>query len=343
MGSYLLLRVFFLLIVFIIASGWVQIVYLVFMFQAFTAFIVHSRPMHGWWNNTLQIFNLCSVMVCLYHMICFTDFANLPGEYEMGFSLILWIYIYILINMLFAWLEFIKTIYLMIKLWIGHIIAYYCNLLYVNYIKPLLDWMSKWWNRFMAWLRALCHKLNIWLYILEFIEFLKTLLRKEERMKPRVEIVQKAVAIIERPPTPPPPPSPPRVPTPPRPPTPTRKELKLINGVWVQTLVKINDGAMGKNFLVTETANKLKSMLIAKMKEQDDDSESEIRSISTKSKPKVVFGDGTELPSDNVINHMKVDYRQVNGVWQPVQQHKSTNKHNKEEAKNWLDLAARAK
>lgn len=171
-------------------------------------------------------------MICLYHMICFTDFANLPGEYEMGFSMIQWIYIYILINMLFVWLEFIKALYLMIKLWWGHIIEHYWRR-FVDWVstiwKRFIDWLSKKWERFLAWLRALCNKLNPWIYILAWIAYLKKLFEKKEkeRVKPKVEILKAAEAIIERPPTPP------------KPPTPKKKILKLVNGVWTQTFVSI--------------------------------------------------------------------------------------------------------
>lgn len=77
--------------------------------------------MHGFWNNFLMIFNLISVMFCLYHMICFSDFASPEGEYYMGFSFLITIAVFIAVNMLFVLYDLIHIILLLCEMKFGAI------------------------------------------------------------------------------------------------------------------------------------------------------------------------------------------------------------------------------
>jgi hypothetical protein len=113
------------------------------MIQGMTMYMTQHRPMHGKWNNYLMIFNLCSVMFCLYHMICFTDFTSNEGAYEMGFSFLITIFTFVCVNMLVAIWELIRVLMLLGESWCGFM---------VKFLYPCLNYLLKKWYRFLNWL-----------------------------------------------------------------------------------------------------------------------------------------------------------------------------------------------
>lgn len=166
-GAFLMSRLFFLMIVFLIPSGWVQVIYTIFLFQAYIMFITNSMPMHGKWNNRLFTFNLCCIMGCLYHMMCFTDFVEPVGEYEMGFSFLFLILVFICVNMLFALLDFI---YILLMLGENN-----CGLLR-KILRPLFRCIQYNWERFKDWVYYYLNKyFNCKEHWLRYIEYVRSL------------------------------------------------------------------------------------------------------------------------------------------------------------------------
>lgn len=81
--------------------------------------MTEEQPMHGFWNNFLMIFNLVSVMFCLYHMICFSDFVNPEGEYYMGFSFLITISVFLAVNIIFVLFDLMNILLLYGELYFG--------------------------------------------------------------------------------------------------------------------------------------------------------------------------------------------------------------------------------
>lgn len=196
---FMLTRVVYLLIVFFIPSSWVQLCLTIFLFEGVIMYMAWHMPMHGKWNNYLMIFNLCSVMFCLYHMICFSDFVEKVGEYEMGFSFLLTIFTFVCVNMLFAAMGFVRVIMLLGENRCGFLRLY---------LHPCQKYFSMKWGLFMNCVEMQLNKWGIKLNcISHFKKYIDYLQRNQTstRQKPKVEIVQNAIAHLEdRPPTPPP-------------------------------------------------------------------------------------------------------------------------------------------
>jgi hypothetical protein len=100
--AFIFTRAAYLLIVFFIPWGWAQLIVTILLVESVIMYMAYHMPMHGRSNNRLLIFNLCSLMVCLYHMICFTDYVDNVNEYEAGFSFLLTIFVFICFNLFYA-------------------------------------------------------------------------------------------------------------------------------------------------------------------------------------------------------------------------------------------------
>jgi hypothetical protein len=109
-AAFILTRAAYLLIVFFIPWGWAQLLMTIFLVESVTMYMAYHMPMYGKWSNRIMLFNLCSLMGCLYHMICFTDFVDKENEYRAGFSFLLTILVFICVNLLFASWELIGTL-----------------------------------------------------------------------------------------------------------------------------------------------------------------------------------------------------------------------------------------
>lgn len=155
-GAFLAVRAAYLVIVFYIPLGWVQLCLTIFLVQWATSYMGYHLPMHGKFNNILMLFNMVAMMFCLYHMMTFSDWLEPEEQYMMGWSFLYTILIFITVNMLTAFLEFIRMMVFLAEDHFGFI---------NQYVRPFLRWVEKKISQFLDWLQIFNCALQFRLYM----------------------------------------------------------------------------------------------------------------------------------------------------------------------------------
>jgi hypothetical protein len=253
--SFIAVRLGFLIIAFMTSVQWVHIFLLLTLFMINTCRVAITRPMFGKWNNFLAIFNQFSLVVCVYHLFCFTDWLEPDEQYLCGFSFLITVAIFIIVNLLYIVIDLFRYIkYLILSYW-PHLFIY-INIL----IKMIGGCYDKLRSLLMQALGFLMWLLHTAIYYIRFgfnwvVERIILLLRLNS---PKFSMADVDVD-VEAPPGPPRPmmdmvdqdndaelpepvllekPIPP--PPPPPPPEPTVEKLQLVRGVWTKVIVKIS-------------------------------------------------------------------------------------------------------
>lgn len=116
--SFVAVRLVFLIIAFTLTIGWVQIILLLYLFLYNTCRVGYMLPMHGKWNNFLAVFNQFSHLICVYHLMCFTDWLDREEQYLCGFSFLYYVGFFIIVNLLYILLDLILYIkYMLLMYW----------------------------------------------------------------------------------------------------------------------------------------------------------------------------------------------------------------------------------
>jgi len=80
------------------------------MFASSMLFFAHKKPMWGKDCNWLGVFNRATLLVCCYHLVAFTDFVEREAQYYVGFSFLITVLTFIIVNMLYFVLDLMKII-----------------------------------------------------------------------------------------------------------------------------------------------------------------------------------------------------------------------------------------
>lgn len=123
--SFFVIRVVFIGTAFSLSKGWLQIIILIVMFSMSSCNIAHMKPMQGRWLNRLAIFNQFSLLVCSYHLISFTDYVDREMHNYMGFSFLITVAIFIIVNLLYMAYELILYLHYMILMYFPEIYVYF--------------------------------------------------------------------------------------------------------------------------------------------------------------------------------------------------------------------------
>lgn len=222
------------------------------------------KPMYGRWNNFLAIFNQLSLLVCVYHLICFSDWLHRDIEYICGFSFLYWVAFFIIVNLLYIACD--------LALYIKYLFQYFFPNAYV-YIHMVFqlckNWLKRAWYFFLGFMKWLWATIVFYLtfafsWIIDWLCSLKKYFIRPTVSAPEVDlapppsvprpIMEKIESEDEAEQIPPPPPE-----------EPTIKKLQLVNGVWTQVYVKLSQQqkAGGRDFLSKEkpTFNKVLNTL----------------------------------------------------------------------------------
>lgn len=226
------------------------------------------RPMYGRWNNFLAVFNQLSLLVCVYHLICFSDWLDREIEYICGFSFLYWVAIFIIVNQLYILFDLLRYLYYLFQYFFPNCYMYLRML-----CQLCKNWFKKIWYFFLGYMKWIWATIVYYLtyYFSWFMNWIKSI----NCFKPKLARSPEVDADIG------PPPSVPRpimekiesddevaehIP-PPKPPEPTIKKLQLVNGVWTQVFVKMSQQQKvdGRDFLSKEapTFNKVINTLKA--------------------------------------------------------------------------------
>lgn len=142
---FILLRLAFVIIAFMTTYGWVQIGLLLLMFFANTCRVTYMRPMFGRWNNFLAIFNQMALTMCVYHLICFTDWLERDDQYLCGFSFLVTVGVFIIVNLLYILMDLTLYVkYILLCYWPNAFV--YCNMLMdlsLGFLRAIKDFFLK--------------------------------------------------------------------------------------------------------------------------------------------------------------------------------------------------------
>lgn len=139
--------------------------------------------MHGRWNNFLATFNQLALLVCVYHLVCFTDWLDREEQYLCGFSLLYWVAFFILVNLLYIVGDLMRLI--------GFVIVYYAE-----FILMVKNWFKKIWYYLLAYIKWIGE------YILYYLKFLYNSLRhwfKSCLRKPKFKLSKPEPISLARP------------------------------------------------------------------------------------------------------------------------------------------------
>jgi hypothetical protein len=93
------------------AAPTLQVALMIYSTLAFAAYVAHIKPFEIWSLNPLEVFNEFIVLICLYHMIVFTEGLIQDQEmiYMVGWSMDLVLLIHFVINMCILAYQFFQT------------------------------------------------------------------------------------------------------------------------------------------------------------------------------------------------------------------------------------------
>lgn len=77
--------------------------------------VASKRPVAGIWLNRLAVFNQVSLLVCSYHLVYFTDYVYRDIHNIMGYSFLVTVCVFIVVNLLFLVLELVLSLIKIVK------------------------------------------------------------------------------------------------------------------------------------------------------------------------------------------------------------------------------------